>query len=165
VIANTNTSRGIAGQLSEFTSTAKTVMIFETASPRPASTDMPNREFRLMMNPSGDNSPAGNGMSGTLNTQDGGSNNAWYATGCTGGQTCPAPDMTWGAGTMITRDGRHIEGANYAMADGHVKWYRPEKVSPGFTALTAADAQDHAGTTKRAAGTSNAAYQVTWSTR
>lgn len=26
---------------------------------------------------------------------------------------------------------RHLEGANYAFADGHVKWLRPEKVLPG----------------------------------
>ncbi len=25
---------------------------------------------------------------------------------------------------------RHLEGANYAFADGHVKWFRPEKVLP-----------------------------------
>jgi prepilin-type N-terminal cleavage/methylation domain-containing protein/prepilin-type processing-associated H-X9-DG protein len=24
---------------------------------------------------------------------------------------------------------RHLEGANYAFADGHVKWYRPEKIT------------------------------------
>jgi prepilin-type N-terminal cleavage/methylation domain-containing protein/prepilin-type processing-associated H-X9-DG protein len=26
---------------------------------------------------------------------------------------------------------RHLEGANYAFADGHVKWYRPERVLRG----------------------------------
>ena len=26
---------------------------------------------------------------------------------------------------------RHLEGANYAFVDGHVKWYRPETVRPG----------------------------------
>lgn len=29
---------------------------------------------------------------------------------------------------------RHLEGANYAFADGHVKWNRPEKILPGDTA-------------------------------
>jgi prepilin-type processing-associated H-X9-DG protein len=24
---------------------------------------------------------------------------------------------------------RHLEGANYAFADGHVKWFKPEKIS------------------------------------
>lgn len=26
---------------------------------------------------------------------------------------------------------RHLEGANYLLADGHAKWYRPEKITPG----------------------------------
>ncbi len=26
---------------------------------------------------------------------------------------------------------RHLEGANYAFADGHVKWYKPTKISGG----------------------------------
>ncbi|PQV64096.1 hypothetical protein B1R32_107121 [Abditibacterium utsteinense] len=30
---------------------------------------------------------------------------------------------------------RHLEGANYAFADGHVKWLRPEKVLPSSTTL------------------------------
>jgi prepilin-type N-terminal cleavage/methylation domain-containing protein/prepilin-type processing-associated H-X9-DG protein len=28
---------------------------------------------------------------------------------------------------------RHLEGANYAFADGHVKWFRPEAIKPGNT--------------------------------
>ncbi len=31
--------------------------------------------------------------------------------------------------------GVHLEGSNFLMADGHVKWYKPEQVSPGFTAV------------------------------
>ena len=34
------------------------------------------------------------------------------------------------AGTMALR---HLEGANYAFADGHVKWYRPEKITRDST--------------------------------
>ena len=30
----------------------------------------------------------------------------------------------------------HLEGANYAFADGHVKWYRPEKVLNGDVTTT-----------------------------
>ncbi len=30
---------------------------------------------------------------------------------------------------------RHLEGSNYAFVDGHVKWYRPEKVLPSSTTL------------------------------
>jgi prepilin-type processing-associated H-X9-DG protein len=28
---------------------------------------------------------------------------------------------------------RHLEGANYAFADGHVKWYQPEKITRDAT--------------------------------
>ena len=28
--------------------------------------------------------------------------------------------------------GRHTEGSNFVLADGHVKWYRPSSVSPGW---------------------------------
>ena len=35
-------------------------------------------------------------------------------------------DLQWEIGQPYTR--RHLEGANYAFADGHVKWLRPERV-------------------------------------
>jgi prepilin-type N-terminal cleavage/methylation domain-containing protein/prepilin-type processing-associated H-X9-DG protein len=35
-----------------------------------------------------------------------------------------------GAGAASTR---HLDGANYSFVDGHVKWLRPEKVSPTAT--------------------------------
>jgi prepilin-type N-terminal cleavage/methylation domain-containing protein/prepilin-type processing-associated H-X9-DG protein len=31
---------------------------------------------------------------------------------------------------------RHLEGANYAFVDGHVKWYRPEKVLSALDSAT-----------------------------
>jgi prepilin-type processing-associated H-X9-DG protein len=31
--------------------------------------------------------------------------------------------------------GRHFEGGNYLLADGHIKWYKPTSVSIGYTAL------------------------------
>ena len=35
------------------------------------------------------------------------------------------------AGTGTASGARHLEGANYAFADGHVKWMRPERVLLG----------------------------------
>jgi prepilin-type N-terminal cleavage/methylation domain-containing protein/prepilin-type processing-associated H-X9-DG protein len=32
----------------------------------------------------------------------------------------------------ITASKRHLEGANYAFADGHAKWLRPEKIGGGY---------------------------------
>jgi prepilin-type N-terminal cleavage/methylation domain-containing protein/prepilin-type processing-associated H-X9-DG protein len=31
------------------------------------------------------------------------------------------------------RDGRHTDGSNFLLGDGHVKWFRAIQVSPGFT--------------------------------
>ena len=32
---------------------------------------------------------------------------------------------------MVTAQKRHLDGANYAFADGHVKWLKPEQLSGG----------------------------------
>jgi prepilin-type N-terminal cleavage/methylation domain-containing protein/prepilin-type processing-associated H-X9-DG protein len=37
--------------------------------------------------------------------------------------------------------GRHTDGANYLMTDGHAKFLRGPQVSPGLSAMTATDAQ------------------------
>ena len=42
-----------------------------------------------------------------------------------------APGVTVGTATAT---GRHFDGANYLMADGHVKWYKPSSVSGGNSA-------------------------------
>jgi prepilin-type processing-associated H-X9-DG protein len=36
-----------------------------------------------------------------------------------------------GAGDLAAAQ-RHLEGGNFAFADGHVKWLRPEKVLTGW---------------------------------
>ena len=49
-----------------------------------------------------------------------------YATGFFNG-------VTVNTGSYL-QDGRHTEGANYVMADGHAKFLRPAAVSPGYNA-------------------------------
>lgn len=51
--------------------------------------------------------------------------NAVYATGQIDGYNIP----NW-SGKL----GVHIDGANYAALDGHVKWLRPTQISGGLTA-------------------------------
>ena len=53
------------------------------------------------------------------------------ATGPLGGAT---PNQNGGLGSTP----RHLGGANYLAADGHVKFYQPEMVSPGRVAFCAA---------------------------
>ena len=38
---------------------------------------------------------------------------------------------------------RHTDGANFALADGHVKWLRPGQVSPGYANTNPQNDQDH----------------------
>lgn len=51
----------------------------------------------------------------------------------------------------------HSTGSNFLLADGHVKFLKPEQVSPGLTAVNASDAQDatHTGGNYTACGTGN----------
>lgn len=50
-------------------------------------------------------------------------------------------------------DPRHFEGANYLLADGHVKYYLPSQVSPGFTAASPGAAQGGTHESMAAQGT------------
>jgi len=68
-----------------------------------------------------------------------------YATGYMNGISS-ANDV----GSYISPTGRHTDGANYVMADGHAKWLRSAAVSPGYNAALATDKQVNDNT---AAGT------------
>jgi prepilin-type N-terminal cleavage/methylation domain-containing protein/prepilin-type processing-associated H-X9-DG protein len=57
---------------------------------------------------------------------------------------------------------RHTDGANFAMADGHVKYLRPASVSPGFAAQAATNGQD-VPSTGYAAGTGASTFAATFS--
>lgn len=46
------------------------------------------------------------------------------------------------SGQLQYPDGRHLEGSNFLLADGHVKWYKGETVSTGVAAAASTDAQD-----------------------
>ncbi|BDI28797.1 hypothetical protein CCAX7_008480 [Capsulimonas corticalis] len=60
------------------------------------------------------------------------------ATGVLDGQgTTSVGTGNWGYYTA--KGGRHNEGANYLMADGHCKWYLPAAVSAGWNAVTSTD--------------------------
>ena len=62
------------------------------------------------------------------------SNNAYNDTGVMGN-----PPNTKGKNS--NSGGRHTGGANYTLADGHVKYLRPISVSPGNTAVNPGDDQ------------------------
>jgi prepilin-type processing-associated H-X9-DG protein len=56
--------------------------------------------------------------------------------------------------------GRHLEGANYSFADGHVKWLKGASVSPGYAPKTTTAPQVGG---QLAAGTDDTTFQATFS--
>jgi prepilin-type processing-associated H-X9-DG protein len=75
----------------------------------------------------------------------------WYATGIMGGRdfdivpaAATSPQQNY-IGYATAEQGRHLEGSNFLMADGHVKWYKGSAVSNGLMAANSGDAQEACG--------------------
>jgi prepilin-type processing-associated H-X9-DG protein len=94
-----------------------------------------------------------------------------YATGPMAGRTftvatLPSVPTDAYSGYLEYSEGRHLSGANYLMADGHVKWLKGDAVSTGKAAASSTDPQDK--TAKCAEGTEYSgpgAHAVTFSTK
>lgn len=145
------------GHAARLTAPAMTVLLFEVQK------DIDNR-FTGGVNLSADtSSPAGLGMSGpVLNSNyfgmvgGCGAPVGAFATGPTFGQP-----VGTGAGGFTNDDtfpvgqnGRHTDGANYLLADGHVKWFRSAQISGGLAAVNPTDyPNQQADNIGRAAGT------------
>jgi prepilin-type N-terminal cleavage/methylation domain-containing protein/prepilin-type processing-associated H-X9-DG protein len=162
-------SQGSVGisQLAKFNAPSKTVVLFEV-------TGVSISAARLEMTDEGISRPAnqvnfgtqysamgagvmtGNGEPGGIYGNGGNSGgNGKYATGNMGNRNLTG--STSGVGKQPVT-GRHLEGANYLAADGHVKWLRHDAVSSGLTALSPNDPQgDTVAATANAgaAGTNN----------
>ena len=90
-----------------------------------------------------------------------------YATGYLGGRM----PFNLAATQFFDPNGRHMNGADYLLADGHAKWLRGTTVSSGLTALAARCSQDNlppqsgCGSVFQAAGTEDntARFQATFS--
>jgi prepilin-type processing-associated H-X9-DG protein len=73
----------------------------------------------------------------------------WYATGYLSGRTysqivpggTTSPQQNY-VGQPTAEQGRHLEGSNFLMTDGHVKWYKGAAVSAGLMAVNSTDAQE-----------------------
>ena len=161
----TGATGALNGAIASFASTPKTVMLFEVAASS-AWVDRPGVSNEGQI--SSPTTLAGNGNNLFSCPQGSQVSFGLYATGFMGGGTgtvaaLPNPvtsASTFAAGAnFVDANGRHLEGANYLMVDGHVKWYKGSAVSPGNAAASAAAAP----TTTEAAGTSNSQYAVTFS--
>jgi prepilin-type N-terminal cleavage/methylation domain-containing protein/prepilin-type processing-associated H-X9-DG protein len=90
-----------------------------------------------------------------------------YATGYLGGRIPPDPDVT----QFASPRGRHSEGSNFLLCDGHAKWSLGAKISSGLNASHPACSQDnlppvaHCADRFRAAGTESAGMDATFSIR
>jgi prepilin-type N-terminal cleavage/methylation domain-containing protein/prepilin-type processing-associated H-X9-DG protein len=144
---------GAAGALVKFTEPPKTVLLFESSN---TTTDVAADEAAQCA--SGYPSTAGTGMSGSsgLVTCTGAATvafNPHYSTGYLAGRV-PTATAVWDG-----PDGRHLTGSNFLLADGHVKWYKPDQVSPGLMASTTTSLGD----ATRASGTQNGTFRITFS--
>lgn len=59
--------------------------------------------------------------------------------------------------------GRHTDGSNFLLCDGHVKWFRPEKISAGSAADDPSQIEDNNVSIDNAAGTSVSSFAATFS--
>ena len=148
--------------LNEFNAPANTVVFFEISEVPQAASD-PSTAVP---------SPTGNGGGFTFTGVPYLTYNGVYETGVMGSIAVPdsydKPYATPAANQRVYKalKGRHTDGANFAMADGHVKWLRPTSVSAGPTNTTPGDcgATAAAGNLgKLSANTGCTAFQATFS--
>ena len=172
VLPNKDASYGTGGgNLAALNATAKTVLLFEcTRIPaRPHRPDQVNRPDDDRSASYDNASASGQGQAlypfgGSSMFIDAGQ----YATGALGKRGYPVyPNATDPVVPAVFPTGRHFDGANYLLADGHVKWYRGDQVSSGNAALSPTEPQDNANPA-RAQGTEYVGsnpFAITFSSR
>lgn len=146
---------------SQFTAAARTILLTEIAgySLNLASTAVPTSM-----------APTTNGL--TTSAVGSGGNSLKCATGPmahrsapanqgTSGGTCTVADG-WGGGVLA--EGRHMSGANFAFADGHVKWLMGRSISVGRNATSPTSAAATSPeNSHRSAGTARDEWAATYS--
>lgn len=150
---------GPAGKLAGFTAPAKTVLLCEIqGDPVDVNADMiPHNDGNINQSI---------GLNGVWQAYFNNHNlYVQFVTGQMGNRAAAAVKSAYGGYIDPTTKGRHNEGSNFLLADGHVKWYRGSQVSSGFNAVNPNDAQDNQSddAAARAAGTENTQYAITFS--
>ena len=151
--------------ISVINSPAKTVLLFECTNTTAQMSAGANIDPSAT-NPPENQSPSGAGQSGW-------GDNTLYATGWMGaGNATYSRASTIGtAGQQYAAaTGRHTDGSNFLMSDGHVKWLRGTAVSPGFNPVNIANPSTALATTgggpfgtATAEGSGGSVYTATFS--
>ncbi|MCW3062124.1 MAG: prepilin-type N-terminal cleavage/methylation domain [Capsulimonas sp.] len=153
--ANGSAYPGPKGHIAQLNSPSKTVMLTEIRNCWAAVFPIPGTTYSY------ENEYYTASLNGVWNTQgNANGSNILFVTGALGGRT-----RTGGSYIDSATLGRHTDGSNFLMCDGHVKWFRGSSVSSGFNAANPSDAQQFGddGSAAAAAGTDNSQYAVTYS--
>ena len=153
---------GPIGKIAAFTSPSKTVLLNEVSG------DPVDVANDTIANANGASVNQSTGLNGVWEkySQSGNTTglNVLFATGQLGGRAYS------GAGSSYidpSTKGRHTDGSNFLLADGHAKWYRGSAVSSGFAALASTNPQSagNDNSTGYAAGTEDTSntFAITFS--
>jgi len=141
------TNSGDSYPIAKYNSPASTVLVFEVTN----STNYNVDTEATQTNTSCGASPVGNGLGGGY-CPDGYNNQGTVSAtfiGNTGLLQYATGEFKGviNLGSFNTLVGRHQNGANYVMADGHAKWLQPGAVSAGSNASTPTGVQVYESTT------------------
>ena len=149
------------GTLASVAAPATTVMLFEVTNSNADLNSLNEGVGNGNPNPNGDTlSAAGNGL-----VEPGAPTTLYYTYNAVVGPIAP-PQLATGyidgiPNTSKQKDGRHVEGSNYLLGDGHEKWHRPSAVSPGSNADSKNDKEGIHG--DNAEGTAYGQHAATFS--
>ena len=120
--------------ISSFNAPAVTVLLLEVGNSPVFDVTSPAE----LLSPYADGLDGMNNIAGGTGTGVGGSptNTSLYQTGPLGGGAAASGGLT-----CFPTTGRHTDGSNYLLNDGHVKWLRGAAVSPGLAAPTPTSTQ------------------------
>jgi prepilin-type N-terminal cleavage/methylation domain-containing protein/prepilin-type processing-associated H-X9-DG protein len=109
---------------------ASTVMLTEVQGMQADVTNVQNDPLEAGSNWYGSESvDGGDGGPGYINKPTGQGIVARYASGNSSSSGLGNPPVM----TLSDQDGRHTDGSNFLLSDGHVKWLRATAVSPGLS--------------------------------
>jgi prepilin-type processing-associated H-X9-DG protein len=136
----TTTGNNAPPLISVYAQPARTVLFSEISHPRAVN----------LLDTQEQDSPASDGQ-GKAQPNYGSTGTESNATTNPTGETSGRPLTAW------QREGRHLEGANYAFIDGHVKWLMGSSVSTGRTQTRANCNQDNSPAVAGSPGCNGAA--------